>query len=182
MQGSHTDRLTGSRRARCNGSMVCRAEEDAARHRDEQAALLQVLQAGCKAFLAGSEKLLWVCRAEEDAAKHREEQAAMNLHQHRASKKATLTAEPAAGQLFTSLPCHLSYAGSDYETLMLHLPSLCLLPSLMPARMQPGIWLAVQPPASGSSLYCSDKVSSCSSSICVGACRSPGGQHSGPVA
>ena len=50
-----------------------------------------------------------VCRAVEDAARHREEQAAMDLQQRRASKKAALTAEPAAGQLrpsaASSQPC-----------------------------------------------------------------------------
>ena len=51
-----------------------------------------------------------VCRAEEDAARHREEQAAMDLQQRRASKKATLPSEPAAGQPFVLLQRHLSHA------------------------------------------------------------------------
>ena len=77
-----------------------------------------------------------VCRAEEDAVRHREEQASMDLQQRRASKKATLTAEPAAGQLF-STRCRAISAVLILICELLMLPRVCLLPGLIPASMQP---------------------------------------------
>ena len=62
----------------------------------------------------------------------------MDLQQRRASKKATLTAEPAAGQLFAWLQRHLSSADSHMRNADAA-PALTL-PAAKPDTWQPAAW------------------------------------------